>query len=218
DLDARTGRHSRALARYRAALEAARDGRTWQSTRPETGTETEPDKGPKGQGKGQGRSAPDHLAVGRALESIGSTYEDLGDWERAADWYGRALDLHRTRDVLTSAARLHGRLGSVHSSAGRFGDALREWRAAAANFRRLGDSRAHARALSEVARVQEHADRPKESLRTSRMALDAAQRAGDERLQAALLLRLADACDRIGDVRAGRKHRRAADELLKTQG
>lgn len=192
DLDARTGRHPRALARYRAALDAARDGRT----------------GPKG------RSVPDHFAAGRALESIGSTYEDLGDWERAADWYGRALEHHQTRDVQAAAARLHGRLGAVHTCAGRFGDALREWRAAAANFRRLGDPRAHARALSEVARVQEYADRPQEAVRTCRLALEAVKGAQDERLRAALLLRLADACDRIGDVREGRKHRQAADELL----
>ncbi len=202
DLDARTGRHQRALSRYRAALDAARDGRTAPG----------PDRA------GQGRGGPDQQAVGRALESIGSTYEDLGDWERAADWYGRALELHQTRDARAAAARLHGRLGSVHSCAGRFDGALREWRAAAANFKRLGDGRAHARALSEVARVHEHAGRPKESVRTCRMALEAAQGAGDGRLQAALLLRLADACDRIGDVRAGRKHRRAADELLETQG
>jgi tetratricopeptide (TPR) repeat protein len=186
DLEARTGRHARALSRYRAALDAARDG----------------------------RGAPDHLATGRAMESIGSTYEDIGDWARAADWYTRALELHQSRDARAAAARLHGRLGSVHSSAGRFGDALREWRAAASNFRRLGDSRAHARALSEVGRVQELAGRPKESVRIARLALDAARKAGDQRLQAALLLRLADACDRVGDVRAGRKHRQAADKLL----
>jgi hypothetical protein len=62
--------------------------------------------------------------------------------------------------------------------------------------------------------VQELAGRPKESVRIARLALDAARKAGDQRLQAALLLRLADACDRVGDVRAGRKHRQAADKLL----
>lgn len=201
DLDARTGRHPRALARYRAALDAAR--------------EVSPQRRP-GDREGQGRGGPDHLAAGRALESIGGTYEDLGDWERAADWYGRALQLHQTRDARAAAARLHGRLGSVHGRAGRFGDALREWRAAAAAFRRLGDARAHARALGEVARTHELAGRPQESVRTFRQARQAARTAGDVRLEAALLLRLADACERTGDVRAGRGHRRAADELLRT--
>ena len=138
--------------------------------------------------------------------------------QRLSDWYGRALELHQNKDNRAAAARLHGRLGSVHGSAGRFDAALREWRAAAAAFRRLGDARAHARALSEVARVQEHSGRAKESVRTCRTALGAAREAGDGRLEAALLLRLADACDRIGDVRTGRKHRRAADELLRIHG
>ncbi len=194
DLDARTGRHSRALARYRAALDAARDGR----------------KGPRG------RRVPDHFAAGRALESIGSTYEDVNDWSRAADWYGRALEHHQTRDAQAAAARVHGRLGAVHTCAGQLDDALREWRAAAANFRRLQDARAHARALSEVARVQEYAGRPQEAVRTCRLAIQAVRPSGDARLHAALLLRLADACDRIGDVREGRKQRRAADELLRS--
>jgi tetratricopeptide (TPR) repeat protein len=184
DLDARTGRHSRALARYRAALETA-------------------------------RKLSDQLAAGRALESIGGTYEDLGDWARAADWYGRALALHQARDARVATARLHGRLGAVHTYAGAFGEALREWRAAAAAFRRLPDARAHARALSEVARVQEYAGRPRESLRTAELALEAAKRARDERLRAALLLRLADACERAGEVASGRAHRSAAEQLLR---
>lgn len=204
DLDARTGRHARALTRYRAALGTVRDGEG--SGRDRAGGEP-----------GTGRPAPaarDDAAAARALESIGSTYEDMDDLERAADWYGRALAHHQTRGDRAAAARLHGRLGAVHTAAGRFGDALREWRAAAANFRRLGDAGAHARALAETARVYELSGRPQETVRVCRQALHAAQEAADERLRAALLLRLADACDRTGDVRTGRRHRRAAEELL----
>ncbi|WP_314173735.1 AAA family ATPase [Streptomyces winkii] len=206
DLDARTGRHARALTRYRAALDAARDGEG--GGRERTGREA----GDAGRAASPGQ---DQAAAARALESIGSTYEDMGDLERAADWYGRALAHHQTRDARAAAARLHGRLGAVHTAAGRFAEALREWRAAAANFRRLGDPGAHARALAEIARVHERAGRPQETVRVCREALRAAQEAEDERLRAALLLRLADACDRTGDVRAGSRHRRAADELLK---
>ncbi|OEV29650.1 hypothetical protein AN219_15370 [Streptomyces nanshensis] len=104
----------------------------------------------------------------------------------------------------------------MHTGAGCFGDALREWRAAAANFRRLGDAGAHARALAEIARVHERSGRPQEAVRVCRQALQAAREAEDGRLRAALLLRLADACDRTGDVRAGRRHRQDAEELLKS--
>nr|WP_206441954.1 tetratricopeptide repeat protein [Streptomyces boncukensis] len=186
DLDARTDRLRGALVRYRTALDAARAGE-------------------------------DQQAAARALESLGGTHAELEDWARAADWYARALTLRLTvggRPDQEAAARLHGRLGAVHTYAGRWGDALRSWRAAAAAFRRLGDAGSHARALAEVARVQEYADRPHDSLRSCLQALEAAQEAGDDRLCAALRLRVADASERVGDLRGARVHRAAADRLL----
>nr|WP_277400734.1 tetratricopeptide repeat protein [Streptomyces marispadix] len=199
DLDARTGRHRRALTRYRAALEAARGGE-------ESGTAAASSRARAG--------SWDPAAAARALESIGSTYEDMGDAERAADWYGRALAHHQIRDDRAAAARLHGRLGAVHTGQGRYDEALRQWRAAAANFRRLGDAGAHARALAEAAGVHERAGRPQETVRLCRQALEVAGDAEDERLRAALLLRLADACERTGDVREGSRHRQTASDLL----
>ncbi|KOG44057.1 hypothetical protein ADK38_46300, partial [Streptomyces varsoviensis] len=61
------------------------------------------------------REAADPYATGRALESIAASYQELGDWQRAADWYGRALELRLTRGELADEARLYGRLGAVHT-------------------------------------------------------------------------------------------------------
>lgn len=161
-----------------------------------------------------GREAKDLYATGRAMESVGGAYAELGDYHRASDWYGRALAQRLTQGERADAARLYGRLGTVHTYAGRYGEALRNWRAAAAGHRRLGDLPAQARALSEMARVQEYAGRPQESLRTCREAVEWARRAEDVRLQAALELRLADTLDRLGDPAAAGLHRSAADRLL----
>ncbi|PZT74327.1 MULTISPECIES: tetratricopeptide repeat protein [unclassified Streptomyces] len=161
-----------------------------------------------------GRAAKDPYATGRAMESIGGAYAELGDYHRASDWYGRALAQRLTQGEAAEAARLYGRLGAVHTYAGRYGEALRNWRAAAAGHRRLGDLPAQARALSETARVQEYAGRPQESLRTCREAVEWARRVGDVRLQAALELRLADTLDRLGDPAAAGLHRGTADRLL----
>lgn len=165
-----------------------------------------------------GRAANDLYATGRAMESAGGAYAELGDFNRASDWYGRALAQRLTQGERADAARLYGRLGAVHTYAGRYGEALRDWRAAAAGHRRLGDVPAQARALSEAARVQEYAGRPQESLHTCREAVDLARRAGDVRLQAALELRLADTLDRLGDPAAARLHRATADRLLGEEG
>ncbi|MFE6285032.1 tetratricopeptide repeat protein [Streptomyces sp. NPDC057877] len=183
DLDARTGRTTDALARYRAALDA-------------------------------GREANDPYATGRAMESVGGAYLELADYDRAADWFGRALTERLARDEREDAARLYGRIAAAHTYAGRYGEAQRGWRAAAAFLRRLDDVAGHARALSELARVQEYAGRPEESLRTCQEAVEWARRADDARLQAALHLRIADTLDHLGDPTAAGLHRSAAERML----
>ncbi|MET9310063.1 tetratricopeptide repeat protein [Streptomyces cellulosae] len=183
DLDARTGRTTEALARYRAALDA-------------------------------GREANDPYATGRAMESVGGAHLDLGDYDRAADWFGRALAERLARDERPEAARLYGRIGAAHTYAGRYGEAMRNWRAAVAGHRRDGDVAAQARALSELGRVQEYAGRLEESLRTCREAVEWARRAEDTRLQAALHLRLADSYTRLGDPASAALHRSTAEHML----
>ncbi|MDX3799393.1 tetratricopeptide repeat protein [Streptomyces sp. AK04-3B] len=161
-----------------------------------------------------GREANDPYAIGRAMESVGGAHLELGDYDRAADWFGRALAQRLARDERADAARLYGRIGTAHTYAGRYGEAQRAWRAAVAGHRKNDDVGAHARALSELARVQEYAGRPEESLRTCQEAAEWAARAEDARLQAALQLRLADTLERLGDPAAARLHRGAAERIL----
>ncbi|WP_373299522.1 tetratricopeptide repeat protein [Streptomyces poonensis] len=161
-----------------------------------------------------GRQANDPYATGRAMESVGGAHQELGDYDRAADWYGRALAQRLARDERADAARLYGRIATAHTYAGRYGEALRGWRSALAGHRRLGDVGGQARALSEMARVQEYAGRPEEALQTCQEAVEWARRAEDVRLQAALHLRLADTLERLGDPAAARLHRGAAGRML----
>ncbi|MEU7473298.1 tetratricopeptide repeat protein [Streptomyces sp. NPDC044984] len=161
-----------------------------------------------------GREANDPYATGRAMESVGGAHLELGDYDRAADWFGRALAERLARGEHEDAARLYGRIGAAHTYAGRYGEALRNWRAAVAGHRRHGDVAAQARALSELARVQEYAGRLDESLRTCQEAVDWACRAEDTRLQAALHLRLADSFERLGDPASAALHRGTAERML----
>ncbi|MGZ0237841.1 hypothetical protein ACNFR4_36095, partial [Streptomyces sp. CPS1] len=133
-------------------------------------------------------------------------------------WFGRALADRLARGERTEAARLYGRIATAHTYAGRYGEALRNWRAACAVYRKSGEVAAYARALSETARVQEYAGRPQESLHTCQEAVEWARRADDVRLQAALQLRLADTLERLGDPTAARLHRAAAGRLLGEEG
>ncbi|MEU1025201.1 tetratricopeptide repeat protein, partial [Streptomyces sp. NPDC005904] len=144
----------------------------------------------------------------------GGAYQELGDFSRASDWFGRALAQRLARGERADAARLYGRIGAVHTYAGRYGEALRNWSSAVTGHRKNGDVAAQARALSEMARVQEYAGRPEESLRTCQEAVEWARHAQDVRLQAALQLRLADTLDRLGDPTAARLHRGAAERML----
>lgn len=161
-----------------------------------------------------GREANDPYATGRAMESVGGAHLELADFDRAADWFGRALAQRLARDERIDAARLYGRIATAHTYAGRYGEALRHWRAAVSGHRKNGDVAAQARALSELARVQEYAGRPEESLRTCQEAVEWARRAEDVRLQAALQLRLADTLEHLGDPAAARLHRGTAERML----
>ncbi|MFJ8594450.1 tetratricopeptide repeat protein [Streptomyces sp. NPDC093598] len=161
-----------------------------------------------------GREVNDPYATGRAMESVGGAHLELGDFDRAADWFGRALVERLARGERAEAARLYGRIAAAHTFAGRYGEALRNWRAAVAGHRKNGDVAAQARALSELARVQEYAGRPEESLRTCREAVEWARRAEDPRLQAALHLRVADTLEHLGDPASAGLHRGAAERIL----
>ncbi|MFD9037799.1 tetratricopeptide repeat protein [Streptomyces bottropensis] len=161
-----------------------------------------------------GRRANDPYATGRAMESVGGAHQELEDYDRAADWFGRALAQRLARDEREDAARLYGRIATAHTYAGRYGEALRNWSSALTGHRRLGDVGAQARALGEMARVQEYAGRPEEALRTCEEAAQWARRADDTRLQAAIQLRTADTLERLGDPAAARLHRAAAERLL----
>ncbi|MEV0692114.1 tetratricopeptide repeat protein [Streptomyces sp. NPDC050388] len=164
-----------------------------------------------------GRAANDPYATGRAMESVGGAHLELGDFDRAADWFGRALAERLAREERADAARLYGRIAAAHTYVGRYGEALRNWRAAIAGYRKSGDVAAQARALSELARVQEYAGRPEESLRTCREAVEWARRAEDTRLQAALHLRLADTFERLGDPASAALHRETAERMLQEE-
>ncbi len=164
-----------------------------------------------------GREVDDPYATGRAMESVGGAHLELGDFDRAADWFGRALTERLARGERADAARLYGRIAEAHTYAGRYGEALRNWRSAIAGHRKLGDVAAQARAMSELARVQEYAGRPEESLRSCREAVEWARRAEDTRLQAALHLRVADTLEHLGDPASAGLHRGAAERLLGEQ-
>jgi tetratricopeptide (TPR) repeat protein len=161
-----------------------------------------------------GRGAKDPYATGRAMESLGAAYQELGDGPRAVDWFTRALAQHLARDERTDTARLHGRIAGAQAQQGRHAEALRSWRAAVAGYRKAGDVPGQAHALSELARVQEYAGRYEEAMRTCREAVEWALRARDERLQAALHLRLAGIHGRLGDPEAARLHRMAGERML----
>ncbi|MEU8826273.1 tetratricopeptide repeat protein [Streptomyces sp. NPDC048636] len=157
------------------------------------------------------REAADPYTTGRALESIGAIYQELADWHRAADWYGRALELRLSRRDVAGGARVYARLGTVHGYADRWTEALRDWRAAAAACRRADDLPGCARALSGAARAQEQLGRVREALRGWGEAVTVARGCGDSALHGELALRAAEAVDRLGgDPAVARVLRREA--------
>ncbi|WP_069814296.1 tetratricopeptide repeat protein [Streptomyces sp. TP-A0874] len=160
------------------------------------------------------RAGGDARLTARVLEALGDTYQELGDWLRAADWYGRALQLWLSRGEVPHQARLYAALATARGEAGDWDEALRHRRAAAACHRRMDDLPGLAGALSETAETQQRAGRPEDALRSWEEALSCARRAGDLRLQAAALFQSADALESLGDPAAARRRRATAEALL----
>ncbi|WP_457033633.1 tetratricopeptide repeat protein [Kitasatospora sp. P5_F3] len=88
-----------------------------------------------------GREVDDEVACARALEGVAESRRALGDPVRAADWYGRALELRQGLGDHPAEARLLARRAEAHLAQRRFEEAEREYRAALAVLRRLGDER-----------------------------------------------------------------------------
>ncbi len=163
-----------------------------------------------------GREANDPYATGRAMESVGGAHLELGDYDRAADWFGRALAQRLARAERADAARVYGRLATAHTYAGRYGEAQRGWRASGRRVPQGGRRGPRTRGRwSELARVQEYAGRPEESPGTCQEAVEwpAGPRTSASRPR--LHLRLADTLDHLGDPTAAGLQRSAADRMLR---
>ncbi|MFG2845325.1 tetratricopeptide repeat protein [Kitasatospora sp. NPDC048296] len=87
------------------------------------------------------RTVADEPLCARALEGAAGCHRALGDAVRAADWYGRALGLRQSLGDHAAEARLLARVAEAHTAQRRFEEADREYRAALAVLRRIGDER-----------------------------------------------------------------------------
>ncbi|WP_416875660.1 tetratricopeptide repeat protein [Kitasatospora sp. SC0581] len=104
------------------------------------------------------RRADDEPLCARALESAANCHRALGDAVRAADWYGRALGLRQALGDHAAEARLLARVAEAHTAQRRFDEADREYRAALAVLRRLGDERGLEAVGGALADLRERVD------------------------------------------------------------
>ncbi|MFE7593302.1 tetratricopeptide repeat protein [Kitasatospora sp. NPDC057512] len=104
------------------------------------------------------RKADDEPLCARALESAANCHRALGDAVRAADWYGRALGLRQALGDHAAEARLLARVAEAHTAQRRFDEADREYRAALAVLRRLGDERGLEAVGGALADLRERVD------------------------------------------------------------
>lgn len=104
------------------------------------------------------RTADDEPLCARALEAAAGCHRALGDSVRAADWYGRALGLRQSLGDHAAEARLLARVAEAHTAQRRFDEADREYRAALAVLRRLGDERGREAVGAALADLRERVD------------------------------------------------------------
>ncbi|MEV0848976.1 tetratricopeptide repeat protein [Streptomyces sp. NPDC049954] len=190
DLDAGTGRTGKALARYRAALEAAREGRDPQAVgramESVAGAHQElgdPHRAADWYGRALAHrlTRDEHADVARLYGRIAAVHAHTGQYGPALRNWRSAVAAHRRTGDLPAQARALAELARTQECAGR---------------------------------TEEYAGRAEECLRTWSEALGRAREAGEDRLEAALRTSLADTLDRLGDPAAARLHRDSARDLL----
>ncbi|MER7670204.1 tetratricopeptide repeat protein [Kitasatospora sp. NPDC096128] len=104
------------------------------------------------------RAVGDEPLCARALEGAAGCHRALGDAVRAADWYGRALGLRQSLGDHAAEARLLARVAEAHTAQRRFDEADREYRAALAALRRIGDERGREAVGAALADLRERVD------------------------------------------------------------
>ncbi|MFE5581662.1 AAA family ATPase [Kitasatospora sp. NPDC056531] len=104
------------------------------------------------------RTVVDEPLCARALEGAAGCYRALGDAVRAADWYGRALGLRQSLGDHAAEARLLARVAEAHTAQRRFEEADREYRAALAVLRRIGDERGREAVGAALAGLRERVE------------------------------------------------------------
>lgn len=107
-------------------------------------------------------SAGDRLYVGRALQSAGNCYIELGEHERAAGHFAEALACWKQLGLEVERVRTEWSLGVLHKAAGDYEGAIRRIDAARGEFESLGIVNDAALTRLELAEVLLLADRPAE--------------------------------------------------------
>jgi DNA-binding SARP family transcriptional activator/Tfp pilus assembly protein PilF len=162
--------------------------------------------------------AGDHAAEAMAVNSLGTVYRMLADYDQAAACMERALALFRQAGDRSGEARALHNLGNVYCRQGRYEQAAENLESAATIFRGTGDRLGEALSLDSLGGVRQLQGRYREAGSQLRRALVLHREIGDRDGEAYALHNLGIVCQRQGSYEDAAESLRQALTLFRQAG
>jgi tetratricopeptide (TPR) repeat protein len=125
-----------------------------------------------------------------ACRKLGDVYQRLGQWDRAADFYRRALSEARAAGDRWQEGAALNNLGIVYADQGRWDEAIANYKEALEVFRALGDCYSEAQTLMNLGSVYFGQGRWDEAIANYKEALEVFRALGDRYSEAQTLMNL----------------------------
>ena len=143
----------------------------------------------------------DRIAEATTLNNIGLTYSELGEKQKALDYYQQALSLHQAEgDRSGEASTLHN-LGLLYSDLGEQQKALDYYQQALLLRREVGNRSGEAVTLSGIGLVYSDLGEYQTALEYYQQALPLAQAVGNRAREATILNNMGGVYSNLGDMR-----------------
>jgi LuxR family maltose regulon positive regulatory protein len=141
----------------------------------------------------------DVRTVAEAHRNVGICYGMKGEFSRAVEELGRALQLYEQDGDLYNVAYLNHDLGTAHVLMGNIGDSVRHYEHALQNWRHLGNLHALGNTLNSIGVLRYYQGEYQEATKTLEEALEKARSVGYLRVEATILASLGDVYRDLGE-------------------
>jgi CHAT domain-containing protein/Tfp pilus assembly protein PilF len=160
----------------------------------------------------------DRAEEATTLNNIGSVYKDLGENQRALEYYKQALSLHRTVDNRDGEANTLNNIGTVHDALGEYKTALEYYKEALPLHQLTGNRDGEATTLHNIGRIYSALGEKHAALEYYKEALSLTRTVGDRAGEAITLNNIGSVYNTLGEWKIALEYYNQALALCQAVG